>query len=134
MTAGDVYTNIFSTKKLDQFNVLKADILGRVFYGLKSPKSMLAIMAVSRKWSNIMTNLRRSFSLAPSVRSSRPKKARRRPGVVRNVEAGRCPAHSPAFRSPNKPIHHRLNINNVNVNINIININPLTINYYRHII
>ncbi len=32
MTVGDVFSTILSTKKVDQFNVLKADVLARRFY------------------------------------------------------------------------------------------------------
>jgi hypothetical protein len=33
LTVGDVVSTILSTKKVDQFNVLKADVLARRFYG-----------------------------------------------------------------------------------------------------
>jgi hypothetical protein len=32
MTVGDVFSTILSSKKVDQFNVLKADVLARRFY------------------------------------------------------------------------------------------------------
>jgi hypothetical protein len=32
MTVGDIFSTILSTKKVDQFNVLKADVLARRFY------------------------------------------------------------------------------------------------------
>jgi hypothetical protein len=32
MTIGDVFSTILSTKKVEQFNILKADVLARRFY------------------------------------------------------------------------------------------------------
>jgi hypothetical protein len=74
MTVGDVFSTILSTKKVEQFKVLKADVLARRFFRADLVDAMRTITAAYLKSLITTINSFLSSSPMPSALYSKQKK------------------------------------------------------------